>query len=206
MSRRNGNDNSVHSYSQSFQPPTRMVPARGPKFSDEDPRYRNTEEYHSITRKQKLFVSNKNKRATTELAESFSVDLNVDTKNIRYIKPIQVQITYTATGTPVVNAFLYFPDFTNAEVTASGQKYHAYFTVIQGTAGASVIFTHVFSTNYITEFKDLNNVKGRIRVEVYKEHTDGTIIPFEELTAFATELELNYIDHAFRHDQQVRGI
>ena len=191
-------------YTSAFQQPNRLVPKQGFKFSDEDPRYRTVPEHHTSLRKRKLFVSDKNKKTSTELPETYSVELNFDTKNIRYIRPVQVQVTYTATATAIVNAFLHFPDFDNAELTSSGKEYHAYFPVIQGSAGVSVLFNHVFATNYITEFKKLNNVRNKLRVQVFKEISDGTIVPFTELTAFAVELELDYVDSTFRNDFEVQ--
>jgi len=172
------------------------------KFSDQDPRNSEIENYKTIVRKKRLFISSTNKKYSADLPETFSVVNQSEIKDIRYIKPIQAQISYTATATAIFNGFIYFPDLDASEFNTNGNRYHAYFPVIQGSNGSVVVFSVSFNSDYITEFKKLNKLPNNLRVEVLKENSDGTITPFVELNSFAVELEINYIDHAFKNDNQ----
>lgn len=172
------------------------------KFSDQDPRNSEVDNHHTIFRKSKIFISSNNKKQSAEVPETFSVDNQKIIKDIRFIKPIKAQVSYTATATAIINAFIYFPDFDNSEYNTNGNRYHAYFPVIQGSSGSTVIFSHSFSHDYITEFKNLNKLPSTLKVQVLKETSTGSVVPFEELNSFAIELEINYIDHAFKNDKQ----
>lgn len=175
------------------------------KFSDENPFVREVNDYKSIIRKKKLWVSDKQKKSSTELPEDFSVVLQSEFKHIRYIKPIQVQAVYVTTATPIYNAFVHFPDLDHAETTSNGCKYHGYFPVVQGSGvGVTVPFNFIFSADYITENIQLDRVKDKFRVEVFKEDSSGNIVPFEELTSFVIELEFDFVDHAYKHEKQIR--
>lgn len=176
------------------------------KYSDEQPFDRNVDQYKVMIRKTKLFVSDLQKTdSTNDVPESFQVVIQDKFRHIRAIRPLQVSVDYTPTATAIRNAFVFFPDFNKAERTSNGQAYHGFFPVIQGTPGTPVLFNFVFQEHYITEFKRLDELTNKLRVRVFKEDATGGIVPFEELNAFSVELELFYVDHAYRLEQQVSG-
>lgn len=189
-------------YNNAYFDNKRLVPQYGMKFNDEDPRYRNTNEYRSALRKKRLYISDKDKEYGE--VENFSVIINQNIKNIRYIKPVKVNISYTVPDPAIIyNCFVYFPDFNNSELLSNGKPYHCYIPVTQGTVGNDVIFNYSFEQDYISDFNNLNNIPEKLRVKVYKENSSGTISLFDDLNFFSIELELNYFDHLFRNDKDI---
>ena len=162
------------------------------KFSDEQPLERNVKNYHNITRRRKLWVSSLKEQSSGQVPENFSVELVEGSfKNIRALRIVQVQVVYTATATAITNAFLHLPDLGKAEVTSDGKEYHAYFPNIVGSAATVVRYNFVFPDPYIVDFKKLDIIKNRLRVEVFKEDsTNGDLVAFTELDSFAVELEI----------------
>lgn len=196
-----GNVNRVHSNIR--QHPTFLNDPV--KYSDENPFDRNVDEYKVITRTTKIFITDLKKTISTDNPEKFTIELLDDIRHIRSIRPLQVSIDYTPTATPIRNGFVLFPDFNKTEKTSDGQEYHCYFPVIQGTPGTPVLFNYVFQEDYRTEFKRLEHLKKKLRVRVFKENTTGDLELFEELNAFSIELEIRYVDHAFRLEEQVES-
>ena len=191
---------------QAFQGQKNTYVNENVKYSDENPFDREVEDYKVICRKTKLFVSDLQKTNTlTDVPESFQVEIQDKYRHLRAIRPLQVSIDYTPTATPIRNAFVYFPDFDKAERTSNGQAYHGYFPVIQGAVGIPVLFNFVFQENYMTEFKNLDILDNKFRVRVFKEDATGGIVAFTEMNAFAVEIELLYVDHAFRLEKAVAG-
>lgn len=173
------------------------------KYSDENPFDRNVDEYKVITRTSKIFITDRKKTVSTDNPEKFTVELIDNIRHIRSIRPLQVSIDYTPTATSIRNGFILFPDFNKTEKTSDGQEYHCYFPVIQGTVGTPVLFNYVFQDDYRTEFKRLEFLKNKLRVEVFKEGTSGDLELFEELNGFSVELEIKYVDHAYRLEEKV---
>lgn len=172
------------------------------KWSDENPLERDMVSYKTIIRKKKIWMSNLNRQIATDIPASFSVELQDNTKNIRHVKVVQVTIKYTPVSTPVLNGFVYFPDLGKAETTVNNNSYHAYFPIVQGPIGTPVLFNYNFNDTYITENINLDKVKNRLRVRIMKESSSGEITEFVELNQVAVELELNYVDHAYKMDSQ----
>jgi hypothetical protein len=175
------------------------------KYSDENPYDRNVDEYKVMTRTTKLFVTDKKKTLSTDPPEKFSTLLLDEIRHIRSIRPLQVSVDYTPTATAIRNGFIRFPDFNKTEKTSDGQEYHCFFPVIQGTPGTPVLFNFVFQEGYRTEFKRLEFLKNKLRIEVLKENTTGDLVLFEELNSIAVEFEITYVDHGYRLEGQVKG-
>lgn len=195
------NINKGTAYGDAFAINPESLARTGIMMSDEDPRSRIVPEHNTIIRKTRIFISDKAKNTATQVPEQFSVNVNFPIKNIRYIKPIQIQVTYTVTATTVINGLVYFPDFDNSEITSNGRKFHAYFPITQANIGVQVLFNFNFNNDYITEFKNLNSIKNKLSVEVYTENSLGTYDLFTQLDAFAVELEINYIDPSYKDTQ-----
>jgi len=175
-----------------------------PKFSDENPLTREVEGHKVNFRKYKIWVSSLKEQAASQLPENFSVELVANNiRNIRYIKPVQLQCVYTVAATVVRNAFVQFPDMDASNYTSDGISYHGYFPVIQGTLGNTVEFNYIFSTDYLTEIENLDTLRNKLRVKVLKESpVDGTISDFVELDSFAVEIEFGIVGHTYSLDKQ----
>ena len=185
----------VHQHPRDLSIPTKM--------SDESPYERNVENHKNITRRKKYAVSSLHKVQGTN--SDFSINTQESLKDVRYIRLVKGTINYTATATPILNGYVYFPDFTNAEFVSNNKEYHGFFPVIQGSNGSDVLFSFIFSEDYITEFKKLDTVKNRMRIQIYKENsTNGNLEFFTELNSFTIEVEFGYIDPGYKLEQEIK--
>lgn len=176
------------------------------QFSDENPYRSNTKDLNTrIVRKKKIWISDTHKSNSSDVPEAFYTELLTNFKNIRYIKLLQVAVDYTVAATLTRDGFVYLPDFNQYEITAGSKqnKYHGYFPITQDSVGTTVRFNYTFNDHYITDFKNLDKLNNKIRVEVYYEDTTtGDFTAFTQLDHFGLELEINYIDFVNENDTQ----
>lgn len=185
-----------------------------PMWSDQNPWYQDARHLHpqyfndkseNILRKKKLWVSSLRKQETAQTPDNFSVDLTVnDISNIRYIKPIQVNIKYIRPAAEIINAFVLLSDFKRTESTSDGTEYSFYFPVIDGAVGTTVKFNYIFSTDYIIDFPQLDKLNNRLRVKIFNENaTTGAFEQFTSLVSCAVEFEVNFIEHSKGLEKEV---
>lgn len=176
------------------------------QFSDENPFRDNIKDKeHRIIRKKKIWISNTHKKESTSLPEEFSVSVQGNYKNIRFIKLVQIAIDYTVDATLSRDGFVYFPDFPSSEETTGPffQKYHGYFPITQDTIGTTVRFNYTFNDSYISDFTKVFNIGNQLRVQVFYENTStGKFTAFTQLNHIGIELEIDYIDFANDNDTQ----
>ena len=144
----------------------------------------------------RLFVSDKRKLGTNETPFGFTVGLQYPIHNVVNLRIIQVDVRWKPNSSEFIrNAFLWLPDFDQAELTSDGTEYHAYFPLQQQSGNSELVcFSHQFGDNYITDFNNHDNLLDRLQIHVLKENEDGKITPLTELLNFSVELEINYID------------
>ena len=192
-------------YNDAYQVPQPMRPGVPLQFNDQnlfDQNYKSPEK--RILRKQKLWISDNQKKQSGDNPEDFYVDLLVNWKNVRYIKLLQVAVDYVVDATTTRDGFVYFPDFKHSETTGGSntEKYHGCFPIVQDTIGSTVRFNFNFNDSYISDFLDFDKLQNKFRVKVYYENTTGNFAPFTQLTHFGVELEINYIDYTNKNDIQ----
>ena len=193
-------------YDNAYKDQTPIVINAPFKFSDDHPYNDNLKTHNKqIIRQQKLLISDRKKTITTDPPEKFSVNVNKTFKNIRSVRLIQVGVTWTPPASDVPrDAYVYFPDFDHSEQTADGKNYHGYFPLVQGDAGTPVLFNFNFNNNYESDFKQLNVLPSKLRVEVFKEDpATNEWILFEELDNFIVEIQVNYVDPVADKDKDV---
>lgn len=173
------------------------------KMSDELPYERDVEKYKNVIRRKRYVISSLHKTQGNHY--DFSINTQENLKDIRYIRLIKGTVNYTVPATAILNSYVYFPDFTNAEFVSNNKEYHGFIPVIQGAVGLNVLFSYVFSEDYLTEFKNLDTLKNKLRVQVYKENsTTGDLEFFTELNSFSIEIEYGFIDQAYKSEQQIK--
>lgn len=177
------------------------------KFSDEYPLDKQVSHYPNILiRKKRFWFSDRLKSGSSDTVEDFTLIFDNPLKDIRFVKIVTVACDYTPVATTIRNAFVYFPNLNNTELTSNSQRYHAYFPVVQGTVGTPVIFNYNFKDSYLTEFKLLDKLNNKFRIQVFRENdTTGDLVAFTELDRFSVELEFNYVDsHSTKYEKDVR--
>jgi hypothetical protein len=191
------NGKKEHRIGFSARPESGSIQRKNQVFGDEDPRRRITERqfptkredgYKPILRKQRLFISSLQK-GSSDVHEDFTTTIQkAPIRNIRAFRFIEVSVDYTAGVTPIRCGFIRFPDF-EGNVSSEGTEYHAHFPVTY-TASSQVRFSYTFPTSYIQDFKTLQVLPSRLRVQFYKEDTSGNIVLFEEVNSASVEIEL----------------
>jgi hypothetical protein len=194
-------------YQQAFSKPNNLVPKRGMIFSDEDIRYRTPEQFNTTIRKKRLLLSDRNEKASSQTPYEFSTRIIDNIKNVRWIRPIKAQLTYTVPDPKVYNILVEFPSIDQGyQTTSDGSTYHFWINLVDGSTGDSVTFVENFNADTVAEFKDPVNINGtNFPVRLYaQDDSTGSWGLFTNLTRFSMEIEFNYLDFSFRNDIQIK--
>ena len=140
-------------------------------------------------------------------ADSFTVDLASNIRNVRKIRLCSLVVSYVVPATLPLVGYVYLRDFPLAgkesyfETADSGQKYTGYFPILSGTVGATVDFAYAWPyCCYEMPLYKSDHTITSINVDVLKEDPvviPGDIVAFTDITQFMIEIEFFVEDFIF---------